>query len=231
MASPLYRTLMAPSSRRRAGLPLRAAAPRRGHAPPDRRARPARRLRGRAAGRSSSAPTPDRPSAASWASWRSCTSLPGRGRVLHRLHPRGASRGRLGARRQPARGDRARDPTSLEERAAAAEACALRLRPGIPILLDDVDDAVASAYGGWPDRLYLIGRDGSVAQGEVGPFGFKAPSWRTRSRPRSRSGTVRGQSPTFAQRQRYENVRQVPPSNALRMRRLTTIQCTSSGPS
>ena len=66
------------------------------------------------------------------------------------------------------------DPVSLDERAAAAEACALRLRTAIPILLDDVDDAVASAYGGWPDRLYLIGRDGTVAfQGEVGPFGFK----------------------------------------------------------
>ena len=66
------------------------------------------------------------------------------------------------------------DPTTLDERADAAAACALRLRTSIPILLDDVDDGVASAYGGWPDRLYLIGRDGSVAfQGEVGPFGFK----------------------------------------------------------
>ena len=66
------------------------------------------------------------------------------------------------------------DPVSLDERAAAADACALRLATRIPILLDDVDDAVASAYGGWPDRLYLIGRDGNVAfQGEVGPFGFK----------------------------------------------------------
>jgi len=66
------------------------------------------------------------------------------------------------------------DPVSLEERAAAADACALRLRTRIPILLDELDDAVASAYGGWPDRLYLIGRDGRVAfQGEVGPFGFK----------------------------------------------------------
>ena len=63
---------------------------------------------------------------------------------------------------------------SLDERAAAPDACALRLATRIPILLDDVDDAVGSAYGGWPDRLYLIGRDGSVAfQGEVGPFGFK----------------------------------------------------------
>jgi hypothetical protein len=66
------------------------------------------------------------------------------------------------------------DPTTLAERAAAAQACALRLRTRIPMLLDDLDDAVASAYGGWPDRLYLIGRDGRVAfQGEVGPFGFE----------------------------------------------------------
>ena len=66
------------------------------------------------------------------------------------------------------------DPTSLEERAAAAEACVLRLRTRIPVLLDGVDDAVALAYGGWPDRLYLIGRDGRVAfQGERGPDGFK----------------------------------------------------------
>jgi hypothetical protein len=66
------------------------------------------------------------------------------------------------------------DPTSLEERADAAEACVGRLQTRIPVLLDDVDDAVALAYGGWPDRLYLIGRDGRVAfQGEVGPFGFK----------------------------------------------------------
>ncbi len=66
------------------------------------------------------------------------------------------------------------DPVSLDERAAAAEACAQRLETRIPILLDGLDDAVASAYGGWPDRLYLIGRDGNIAfQGEVGPFGFK----------------------------------------------------------
>jgi len=66
------------------------------------------------------------------------------------------------------------DPVSLGERATAADACAVRLATRIPILLDDVDDAVASAYGGWPDRLYLIGRNGRVAfQGEVGPFGFR----------------------------------------------------------
>jgi Iodothyronine deiodinase len=66
------------------------------------------------------------------------------------------------------------DPTSLDERADVAGACAMRLQTQIPILLDDVDDAAALAYGGWPDRLYLIGRDGRVAfQGEPGPDGFK----------------------------------------------------------
>lgn len=66
------------------------------------------------------------------------------------------------------------DPVSLEGRAAAADACALRLSTRIPILLDDVDDAVASAYGGWPDRLYLVGRDGRIAfQGGTGPSGFE----------------------------------------------------------
>ena len=65
------------------------------------------------------------------------------------------------------------DPASLEERAAAARACALRLEPRIPILIDDVDDSVALAYGGWPDRLYLIGSDGRIVfQGGRGPDGF-----------------------------------------------------------
>jgi hypothetical protein len=66
------------------------------------------------------------------------------------------------------------DPTSLGERAAAADACVVRLKTRIPVLLDDIDDAVALAYGGWPDRLYLIGGDGRVAfQGDRGPDGFK----------------------------------------------------------
>jgi hypothetical protein len=66
------------------------------------------------------------------------------------------------------------DPVSLDERAAAADACAVRLSTRIPILLDDIEDEVASAYGGWPDRLYLVGSDGRIAfQGEVGPDGFR----------------------------------------------------------
>jgi hypothetical protein len=65
------------------------------------------------------------------------------------------------------------DPRTAAERADAAGACAVRLRLRMPVLIDGLDDAVARAYGAWPDRLYLIGRDGRVAfQGGEGPFGF-----------------------------------------------------------
>jgi Iodothyronine deiodinase len=69
---------------------------------------------------------------------------------------------------------RVTDPTTDDERAGHAQGCALRMRLTLPVLIDRLDNAVASAYGGWPDRLYLIGHDGRVAfQGGTGPFGFK----------------------------------------------------------
>ena len=87
------------------------------------------------------------------------------------------------------------DPVSLDERAAAADACAVRLRTRIPTLLDDVDDAVALAYGGWPDRLYLIGRDGRVAfQGERGPDGFRPAELARAIEAELASATARSQA-------------------------------------
>lgn len=66
------------------------------------------------------------------------------------------------------------DPTTDEGRASVASSCAANLRLRMPMAVDGVDNAVASAYGGWPDRLYLVGRDGRIAyQGGEGPFGFK----------------------------------------------------------
>lgn len=65
------------------------------------------------------------------------------------------------------------DPRTDEERVAVAETCSTRLRLAMPIAVDAVDNAVASAYGGWPDRLYLVGAGGRIAyQGGEGPFGF-----------------------------------------------------------
>jgi hypothetical protein len=66
------------------------------------------------------------------------------------------------------------DPSSEDERVEVAQACAVRLQIRMPVLIDAMDNEVARRYGGWPDRLYLIGTDGRVAfQGEEGPFGFK----------------------------------------------------------
>jgi hypothetical protein len=66
------------------------------------------------------------------------------------------------------------DPRTDEERREVASTCAANLRMRIEIAIDGVDNAAASAYGGWPDRLYLIRRGGTIAyQGGEGPFGFK----------------------------------------------------------
>ena len=69
------------------------------------------------------------------------------------------------------------DPRSFEERAAAAESCVRKLGIRIPALVDDVADGVEAAYTGWPDRLYVIGRDGRVAyKSAPGPYGFEPKS-------------------------------------------------------
>ena len=66
------------------------------------------------------------------------------------------------------------EPTTVAERLAAASTCVSNLRVEMPTVVDEIDNGVASAYGGWPDCLYLVGADGHIAfQGGEGPFGFK----------------------------------------------------------
>ena len=46
----------------------------------------------------------------------------------------------------------------------------------LPSVIDDHQDSVKKAYASWPDRLYVIGVDGTVAyKGRPGPFGFRVP--------------------------------------------------------
>ena len=52
------------------------------------------------------------------------------------------------------------------------------LKLPMPALIDGVDDKVGKAYGGWPDRLYLVGKDGKITYaGGRGPFGFDPDAW------------------------------------------------------
>ena len=42
--------------------------------------------------------------------------------------------------------------------------------------MDDIKNTAQKAYAGWPDRLYLVGKDGKIAfKGEPGPKGFTPP--------------------------------------------------------
>ncbi len=64
-------------------------------------------------------------------------------------------------------------PRSLKERGAVAESCVRNLHIEIPALLDNFGNSTEAAYTGWPDRLYLIDRDGHVVyKSSPGPFGF-----------------------------------------------------------
>jgi hypothetical protein len=66
------------------------------------------------------------------------------------------------------------DPQTEAERGEVAVACSVRFELDVPVLIDGVDDEVGRRYGGWPDRLYLIGADGRIAyQGGEGPSGFR----------------------------------------------------------
>ena len=63
---------------------------------------------------------------------------------------------------------------TLDERVSVAGVCMTKLGIELPALVDGPDNAVERAYTGWPDRLYVIDRDGTIAhKSAAGPFGFK----------------------------------------------------------
>jgi len=65
------------------------------------------------------------------------------------------------------------DPEDTDSRVEVAVSCAVNLKIRMPVVVDEVEDEIASAYGALPDRLYLIAADGTVAfQGERGTWGF-----------------------------------------------------------
>lgn len=67
------------------------------------------------------------------------------------------------------------DPISEAERAGVARMCMTKMElEGIPAVVDRLDDKVNRAYSAWPDRLYLVGKDGRIVySGARGPGGFR----------------------------------------------------------
>ena len=66
-----------------------------------------------------------------------------------------------------------KQPATFAERCEVADRCTQDLHIETPMVVDGIDNQVGRAYGGWPDRLYLIDREGRVVyQGGPGPFAF-----------------------------------------------------------
>jgi hypothetical protein len=64
-------------------------------------------------------------------------------------------------------------PRTMEERDNVAGMCVRKLGIKFPALIDGFENKTEKAYTGWPDRLYLIDRDGRVVyKSKPGPFGF-----------------------------------------------------------
>jgi Iodothyronine deiodinase len=57
-----------------------------------------------------------------------------------------------------------------------ASSCVRNLGIKFTTVVDEMDARTELNYMGWPDRLYLVGKDGRIAwKGSPGPRGFKPP--------------------------------------------------------
>ena len=66
-------------------------------------------------------------------------------------------------------------PKNEQERASIAGACVRKLGIKIPAVLDEFGNSTEQAYTGWPDRIYLVDRQGQISyKSRPGPFGFSA---------------------------------------------------------
>ena len=71
-------------------------------------------------------------------------------------------------------GIKVNQPKTYEDRVKVAGECMKDLKLSLPFLVDDLNNTAQKAYAGWPDRMYVLDREGVVAyKGEQGPRGFK----------------------------------------------------------
>ena len=65
------------------------------------------------------------------------------------------------------------DPKTYAERVKIAEEACTKFDTRIPCLVDGIDNAVNEAYAAWPDRIFVVDKEGKIAvAGGQGPRGF-----------------------------------------------------------
>lgn len=63
---------------------------------------------------------------------------------------------------------------NFKERCQVAERLRKEKKLTVPFLVDDMKDTASRLYQGWPDRVYLVRSDGTLAvAGRRGPWGFR----------------------------------------------------------
>jgi len=66
-----------------------------------------------------------------------------------------------------------KDPSTMPQRKAAARACCEDLELPFRILVDRIDDRVATRWAAWPIRLFVVDTEGIVVySGMPGPWGY-----------------------------------------------------------
>ena len=84
-----------------------------------------------------------------------------------------------------------KDPTNTFERYQVANTCVADLNLTIPCLIDDMENTTARAYKGWPDRLFLVGKNGTIAySGGPGPGGLSVGFYSPRASAPDGNGRV-----------------------------------------
>ena len=53
-------------------------------------------------------------------------------------------------------------PKTIEKRRKTAKACRETMKHETQAYVDEMDDKVMVAYAAWPERLYLVGKDGRI---------------------------------------------------------------------
>ena len=65
-------------------------------------------------------------------------------------------------------------PTTLTQRLDVARDFVSLMDYDLEVVVDSMDDAAEKAYSAWPERLYVIDPDGTIAyKGRPGPDGFR----------------------------------------------------------
>jgi len=66
-----------------------------------------------------------------------------------------------------------KQPKTIGDRILIANDFVKRFHYPIPLAVDEMDDPVEKVYAGWPERFYIVDREGRIVyKGEPGPFGF-----------------------------------------------------------